>query len=88
MTGAEAAARRTAAAAVLGDFHRAASDWIDEGGRQPEWASWAYRLASAVEPLPPPQPDYGGAPPPQGYYGPPPQGYYGPPMNSGGGIGR
>jgi len=48
MTGAEAAARRTAAAAVLGDFHRAASDWIDKGSPEPEWPSWAYRLASTV----------------------------------------
>jgi len=51
MTGAEAAARRTAAAAVVGDFHRAASGWIDIGGPEPEWPSWAYRLASAVESL-------------------------------------
>jgi len=51
MTGAEAAARRTAAAAVLADFRRAASDWIDLGGPEPEWPSWAYRLASAVESL-------------------------------------
>jgi hypothetical protein len=37
MTGADAAARRTAAAAILADFRRAASDWIDKGGPQPEW---------------------------------------------------
>jgi len=52
VTGAEVAARRTAAAAVLGDFHRAVSDWIDKGAAAPEWPSWAYRLASAVESLP------------------------------------
>jgi hypothetical protein len=51
MSGAEAAARRTAAAAVLGDFHRAVSDWIDKGGTVPEWASWPHRLATAVESL-------------------------------------
>jgi hypothetical protein len=51
MTGADAGARSTAATAVLGDFHRAASDWINKGGPQPEWPSWAYRLATAVESL-------------------------------------
>jgi hypothetical protein len=51
VTGAEAAARRTAAVAVLGDFHRTVREWIDMGAPAPEWPSWAYRLASAVESL-------------------------------------
>jgi hypothetical protein len=51
MSGAEMAARRTAATAIVADFRRAASDWIDRGGPQPEWPAWAYRLASAVESL-------------------------------------
>ena len=48
---AELAARRTAAAAVLGDFRRAVDEFIDDGTRtvpRPDYSMWAFRLASEV----------------------------------------
>lgn len=48
---AELAARRTAAAAVLGDFRRAADEFIDDSTRKvprPDYSLWAFRLASEV----------------------------------------
>ena len=44
MSGAELAARRTAAAAALADYRRA-----EEGPGEPPWAMWAGRLAAALE---------------------------------------
>lgn len=48
---AELAARRTAAAAVLGDFRRAADEFIDDNTRtvpRPDYSMWAFRLASEL----------------------------------------
>ena len=48
---AELAARRTAAAAVLGDFRRAADEFINDITRkvpQPDYSLWAFRLASEL----------------------------------------
>jgi hypothetical protein len=38
------AARVTAAKAVLADFRRADSDYLDHGGERPCYFSWAHRL--------------------------------------------
>jgi hypothetical protein len=51
MSGAELAARRTAAAAVLGDFRRAADKFIDDTTRtapRPDYSMWAFRLSSEL----------------------------------------
>ena len=48
MTGAELAARITAAAAVLGDFRRAEVADADWNGQAMPWATWADRLASML----------------------------------------
>ena len=48
---AELAARRTAAAAALGDFRRAADAFIDDPTRtvpRPDYSLWAFRLASEL----------------------------------------
>jgi hypothetical protein len=54
MTGAELAARRTAAAAVLADFKRDADDFVR--GRAPEpakpsYVDWAFRLSRELQSL-------------------------------------
>jgi hypothetical protein len=41
---AELEARRTAAAAVAGDFRRATDAYIDADGPQPDYNGWAWRL--------------------------------------------
>lgn len=51
---AELAARRTAAAAALADFRRAADEFTNDITRtvpQPRYADWAYRLAAALDSL-------------------------------------
>ena len=48
MSGAELAARITAAAAVLGDFRRAEVADADWNGPAMPWATWADRLASML----------------------------------------
>jgi hypothetical protein len=48
---AELAARRTAAAAALGDFRRAADKFIDDPTRtvpRPDYSMWAWRLSSEL----------------------------------------
>jgi hypothetical protein len=48
---AEVSARRTAAAAVLADFRRAADEYIDEAKRtvpRPDYSMWAWRLSSEL----------------------------------------
>lgn len=50
MSGAELAARRTAAAAALGDFRRAVLAGL-AGGADPDWASWAHRLGCELSAL-------------------------------------
>jgi hypothetical protein len=48
---AELAARRTAAAAVLGDFRRETDKYIDDTARtipRPDMGMWAWRLASEL----------------------------------------
>jgi hypothetical protein len=47
VSGAELAARRTMAAAVLGDFRRLVLGDLD-GIPEPEWVSWACRLGHAL----------------------------------------
>lgn len=48
MSGAELAARITAARAVAADFGRADDGYLDHGGTRPDYSSWAHRLASAL----------------------------------------
>jgi hypothetical protein len=51
MSGAELAARITAARALSDDFGRAHEDYRDHGAARPDYPSWAYRLASALDGL-------------------------------------
>lgn len=48
---AELAARRTAAAAVRGDFEREWHGYSMQGGAEPAWQVWAQRLSEAVASL-------------------------------------
>ncbi len=47
MTGEELAARVTSARAALGDFRREGLDAL-ASGPEPDWASWAHRLAAQL----------------------------------------
>jgi hypothetical protein len=47
----ELAARRTMAAALLGDFHDAGDAYRNDGARAPDYAIWAERLAVALSEL-------------------------------------
>ena len=51
MTGAELAARVTAARAVAADFTAAADGFIDHGAAEPHWQDWAWRLSSELRNL-------------------------------------
>ena len=48
MSGAELAARRTAAAALLADFRRRVDDYLDRGAAEPSWHDCAFRLSSEL----------------------------------------
>ena len=48
MSGAELAARRTAAAAALEDFHLRVDDHVYRLGAEPSWHDWAFRLAEEL----------------------------------------
>jgi hypothetical protein len=45
----ERRARVTTTRAAVADFRAECSQWLRSAGRQPEWASWAYRLADLAE---------------------------------------
>jgi hypothetical protein len=49
MTGAELAARITAARAISADFRREGLSYVLDGGPEPDWANWAYRLQAELE---------------------------------------
>jgi len=51
VSGAELAARITAARAVAADFGHADDGYLDHGGARPDYSSWAHRLASALDGL-------------------------------------
>jgi hypothetical protein len=48
---AELAARRTAAAAIRGDFERESRTYAAAGFPVPDWATWAQRLSLALAAL-------------------------------------
>lgn len=48
---AELAARITAARATHSGFTKAADAYLDSDGERPDYASWAFRLSSALEML-------------------------------------
>jgi hypothetical protein len=46
---AELEARKTAAAALVADFRRAADDYLDRDGERPDYSDWAWRLYTALD---------------------------------------
>jgi len=48
VTGAELAARRTAASALRADFKRESYAYAMENGPVPDWVTWAQRLSLAL----------------------------------------